>query len=175
MATAAPTTQTCRNFVNGQWVDSRSSNTIERRNPANLSEIVAIVPLSTREEMREAIAAAKAAFPMWRDTPAPVRGRIVAKAAALMTEQKDPDARRRQNIQGIARRSATRNQYHGVHRRRGTPAGGANLAQRTAKDICVYDQTASRSRWSHYAVELPRRHSGMESGACDCDRKYDGA
>ncbi|MGD0906984.1 MAG: aldehyde dehydrogenase family protein [Candidatus Acidiferrales bacterium] len=93
MATAAPTTQTCRNFVNGQWVDSRSTKTMERRNPANLSEVVAIVPLSTREEMREAIAAAKAAFPMWRDTPAPVRGRIVAKAAALMTEQKDEVAR----------------------------------------------------------------------------------
>jgi aldehyde dehydrogenase (NAD+) len=93
MATAAPTTQTCRNFVNGQWVDSRSTKTMERRNPANLSEVVAIVPLSTREEMREAIAAAKAAFPMWRDTPAPVRGRIVAKAGALMTEQKDEVAR----------------------------------------------------------------------------------
>ena len=93
MATAAPTTQTCRNFVNGQWVDSRSTKTMERRNPANLNEVVAIVPLSTREEMREAIAAAKAAFPMWRDTPAPVRGRIIARAAALMTEQKSELAR----------------------------------------------------------------------------------
>ena len=51
------------------------------------------MPLSTRQEVREAIAAAKAAFPAWRDTPAPVRGRIIAKAAALMTEQKDEVAR----------------------------------------------------------------------------------
>ena len=93
MATAARTTQTCRNFINGQWVDSKSARTRERRNPANQDEVVAIVPLSTREEMREAIAAAKAAFPMWRDTPAPTRGRIIAKAAALMTEQKDEVAR----------------------------------------------------------------------------------
>src|SRR6266851_4170625 len=93
MATAIRTAQVCRNFINGQWVDSRSGRTRERRNPANVDEVVAIVPLSTREETREAVAAAKAAFPAWRDTPAPVRGRIIAKAAALMTEQKDDVAR----------------------------------------------------------------------------------
>ena len=53
----------CRNFINGRWVESRSGKTIERRNPANLNEVVSVAPLSTREEVREAIAAAKAAFP----------------------------------------------------------------------------------------------------------------
>jgi alpha-ketoglutaric semialdehyde dehydrogenase len=93
MATAARTTQICRNFINGQWVESHSGRTMERRNPANLDEVVAVVPLSSREEVREAIAAAKAAFPAWRDTPAPARGKIIAKAAALLTEQKDDVAR----------------------------------------------------------------------------------
>jgi acyl-CoA reductase-like NAD-dependent aldehyde dehydrogenase len=93
MATATRTTQICRNFINGQWVESRSGRTVERRNPANLDEVVAVVPLSTREEVRDAIAAAKTAFPAWRDTPAPVRGKIIAKAAALLTEQKDEMAR----------------------------------------------------------------------------------
>ena len=93
MATAARTTQVCRNFINGQWVGSRSGRSMERRNPANLDEVVAVVPLSTREEVREAIAAAKAAFPAWRDTPAPTRGKIILKVAALMTEQKDELAR----------------------------------------------------------------------------------
>src|SRR6202035_2226387 len=66
MATAIRTAQICRNFINGQWVESRSGRTIERRNPANLDEVVAVVPLSTREEVREAIAAAKTTFPSWR-------------------------------------------------------------------------------------------------------------
>jgi len=51
----------CRNFINGRWVESRSGQTIERRNPANVNELVSVAPLSTREEVREAIAAAKAA------------------------------------------------------------------------------------------------------------------
>jgi aldehyde dehydrogenase (NAD+) len=83
----------CRNFINGRWVESRSGQTIERRDPANTKEIISVAPLSTREEVREAIAAAKAAFPGWRDTPAPARGRMLARVAALMEKQKEALAR----------------------------------------------------------------------------------
>ena len=89
MATATTTAQICRNFINGRWVESRSARTVERRNPANLDELIGIAPLSTREETREAIAAARAAFEAWRDTPAPVRGRVIAKAALLMEHHKE--------------------------------------------------------------------------------------
>jgi alpha-ketoglutaric semialdehyde dehydrogenase len=93
MATATTTAQVCRNFINGHWVESSSGLTIERRNPADQDEVVAVVPLSTRKEAREAIAAAKAAFPTWRDTPAPVRGKIVARAAAILEARKEEVAR----------------------------------------------------------------------------------
>lgn len=55
MATAATTATACRNFIGGKWVESKSTQFLERRNPANADEIVARAPLSTREEMREAI------------------------------------------------------------------------------------------------------------------------
>jgi len=93
MASAVTTGQVCRNYINGRWVESRSSQTIERRNPANTDEVVAVVPLSSRAEVHEAVAAAKAAFPAWRDTPAPVRGRVIAKAAVIMEQRKDELAR----------------------------------------------------------------------------------
>jgi alpha-ketoglutaric semialdehyde dehydrogenase len=93
MSTATVATPLCRNFINGNWVESRSRENVERRNPANLDEVVSVAPLSTREEVREAIAAAKAAFPAWRDTPAPVRGKVLARAAILMEQQKDDVAR----------------------------------------------------------------------------------
>src|SRR6202034_3844217 len=89
MTTATATAPLCRNFINGRWVESRSGQTIERRNPANLMEVTSVAPLSTRAEVREAIAAAKAAFPGWRGTPAPTRGKILARAAALMEAQKE--------------------------------------------------------------------------------------
>src|SRR5215469_7238823 len=79
MATATITGQLCRNYINGQWIESKTARIVERRNPANTDEVVARIPLSTREEMKEAIVAAKAAFPAWRDTPAPQRGKILFK------------------------------------------------------------------------------------------------
>jgi acyl-CoA reductase-like NAD-dependent aldehyde dehydrogenase len=93
MATATVSTTTCRNFIDGKWVESKATKTFERRNPANIDEVVATVPLSTREEMREAIAAAKMAFPAWRDTPAPERGKILFRAVRLMEQQKEQLAR----------------------------------------------------------------------------------
>ncbi len=93
MATATTTAQLCRNFINGRWVESRSGRSSERRNPADLDEVVGLAPLSTREETREAIAAAKSASAAWRDTPAPVRGPIIARAAILMEQQKEELAR----------------------------------------------------------------------------------
>lgn len=93
MATATTAARVCRNFINGHWVESRSGRTVERRNPANLDELIGLAPLSTREEAGEAVAAAQAAFPAWRDTPAPVRGRVIAKAALLMEQHKEDLAR----------------------------------------------------------------------------------
>jgi alpha-ketoglutaric semialdehyde dehydrogenase len=83
----------CRNYINGEWVESGSAKIAERRNPANTDEIVARVALSTRREAKDAIAAAKAALPRWRETPAPARGNILFKAARLMEEQREELAR----------------------------------------------------------------------------------
>jgi alpha-ketoglutaric semialdehyde dehydrogenase len=93
MTTAIVAPPLCRNFINGRWVESRSRETLERRNPANFEEVTSVAPLSTREEVREAVAAAKRAFPAWRETPAPVRARVLARAAALMAAEKDALAR----------------------------------------------------------------------------------
>ncbi|MBI4466931.1 MAG: aldehyde dehydrogenase family protein [Acidobacteria bacterium] len=84
---------TCPNYVNGQWVESRSGRTLERRNPANRDDLLGPAPLSSREEIREAVEAARRAFPAWRDTPAPVRGKQLLRAAQIMAEEKDELAR----------------------------------------------------------------------------------
>ncbi len=84
---------TCPNYIDGKWVDSRSGKTVERRNPARHDDLIGHTPLSSREELRAAVAAAKRAFPAWRETPAPARGKIIFRAAQIMTERKDELAR----------------------------------------------------------------------------------
>ena len=51
------------------------------------------MPLSTADETRRAVDAAQAAFPAWRDTPAPVRGPILFRAQAILDKEKDELAR----------------------------------------------------------------------------------
>ncbi len=61
-------------------------------NPAN-ETIVAHAPRASAAQLHEAVAAAKAAFPMWRATPLAERRRMLVEAAARLTENKDALAR----------------------------------------------------------------------------------
>lgn len=79
--------QSIKNYINGKWVESGSGKTVPNINPANTDEILCYTPLSTLEEVNAAIAAAKEAFPKWRSTPAPVRGRIMFQAWHLLQER----------------------------------------------------------------------------------------
>jgi acyl-CoA reductase-like NAD-dependent aldehyde dehydrogenase len=82
-----------RNFIGGRWVASASSQSVPNLNPADTRDVLGDVPLSTADEANAAVAAAKAAFPAWRDTPAPVRGSLLFKVWALMDEEKEDLAR----------------------------------------------------------------------------------
>src|SRR2546425_10029600 len=78
-----------RNFIGGKWIESASSKTVNNINPANTTEVIGTNRQATREEARAAVESASAAFHDWRRTPAPARGKIVAKAARLMEEAKE--------------------------------------------------------------------------------------
>ncbi len=80
---------TYRSFIDGKWLESRSGVTIPNINPANVNDIIGTSELCTREEARKAVEAAYNAFKGWRDTPAPARGKIIARAARLMEDNKD--------------------------------------------------------------------------------------
>ena len=70
-----------RNFIGGKWIESSSSRTVDNINPSNTDDVIGTIRQATREEARAAVEAASDAFHDWRRTPAPARGKIVAKAA----------------------------------------------------------------------------------------------
>ncbi|HVQ38040.1 MAG TPA: aldehyde dehydrogenase family protein [Pyrinomonadaceae bacterium] len=80
---------TYRNFINGNWVQSTSSRTVNNVNPANTDDIIGTVKQATRDEARQAVESAAASFRGWRSTPAPARGRIVARAARLLEDHRE--------------------------------------------------------------------------------------
>ncbi|QOR64635.1 CoA-acylating methylmalonate-semialdehyde dehydrogenase [Cytobacillus suaedae] len=74
-----------RNYINGEWVEATSTETLEVPNPAT-GEILARVPISSKEDLDLAVKAASEAFKTWRDTPVPKRARILYKYHYLLTE-----------------------------------------------------------------------------------------
>jgi malonate-semialdehyde dehydrogenase (acetylating)/methylmalonate-semialdehyde dehydrogenase len=77
--------ETIRNYINGAFTPASSSQELEVRNPAT-QEVLGRVPLSTADEVEKAASAARAAFPAWRDTPAPVRARYLFKLKNLLED-----------------------------------------------------------------------------------------
>lgn len=78
-----------RSFINGKRLESASGKTAPNINPANTDDVIGTIELATREEARSAVEAAYQAFRDWKRTPAPARGRIIAKAARLMEDRKE--------------------------------------------------------------------------------------
>ncbi|HUQ97922.1 MAG TPA: CoA-acylating methylmalonate-semialdehyde dehydrogenase [Gemmatimonadaceae bacterium] len=85
-------TQTLRNFVGGEWVQPSGAEYQENLNPAS-GEPFARVPLSGKSAVDDAVAAAKAAFPGWRETPPVVRARFLFKLKHLLEENFEELAR----------------------------------------------------------------------------------
>src|SRR5213595_121890 len=78
-----------RNFINGEWVESRSGKAYENRNPANTEELIGMFVSSTHEDVDVAVAAATEAYKTWRLVPAPKRAEILFRAAELLLQRKE--------------------------------------------------------------------------------------
>jgi malonate-semialdehyde dehydrogenase (acetylating) / methylmalonate-semialdehyde dehydrogenase len=78
-------TTVLKNYIDGKWVDSSSSKALDVPNPAT-NELLARVPISTKEDVNLAVAAAKKAFASWKSIPVPKRARVLYKYHHLINE-----------------------------------------------------------------------------------------
>src|SRR5260370_15013497 len=78
-----------KNFINGEWVDSRSGKAYENRNPANTDELIGMFVSSTEEDANAAVDAAREAYKTWRLFPAPKRAEVLFRAAELPLQRKE--------------------------------------------------------------------------------------
>ncbi|RKX26935.1 MAG: aldehyde dehydrogenase [Candidatus Zixiibacteriota bacterium] len=78
-----------KNFINGQWVASKSGQTFENRNPANKDEVVGVFQKSNQDDVNDAVTAAAEAYKTWRLVPAPKRGEILYRVANRLFAEKE--------------------------------------------------------------------------------------
>jgi len=77
--------KTLKNFINGEWIESKSNQIVDVINPAT-QKTIAKVPISTKEEMDTAVQAAQEAFPDWRTTTPLARSRCLFRLKNLLEE-----------------------------------------------------------------------------------------
>ena len=75
------------NYIDGAWVPGSGAHPIPDVNPADVREIIGYATDSTADDVAAAVDAAARAFPAWRATPVPVRGRIVRDAGRLFEQR----------------------------------------------------------------------------------------
>jgi len=80
------------NYIGGKWVPSESRVTEPVYNPAT-GEVIANVPISSKEEVDAAVRAAQEAFRTWSRTPVPRRARVLFKYQQLLVERWEELAR----------------------------------------------------------------------------------
>src|SRR6195256_2991944 len=86
-------TKVYQNFIDGEWVESSTGETFENPNPADTRDLVGVFQKSAKADVDAAVDAAKRAFAKWRLIPAPRRAEIVFRAAEILIERKEEDAR----------------------------------------------------------------------------------
>ncbi|KAG6762525.1 hypothetical protein POTOM_033033 [Populus tomentosa] len=101
------------NLIGGKFVDSQSSSTIDVINPAT-QEVVSQIPLTTNEEFKAAVSAAKHAFPAWRNTPITTRQRVMLKLQELIRRDIDKLAMNITTEQGKTLKDAHGDVFRGL-------------------------------------------------------------
>ncbi|HLR14246.1 MAG TPA: aldehyde dehydrogenase family protein [Bacillota bacterium] len=79
-----------QNYINGEFIDGKE--TADVINPAT-GETVVKVPLSSRDSVDDAVAAAKVAQKEWALVPAPQRAEVLYEVGRLMKEKKEEISR----------------------------------------------------------------------------------
>lgn len=77
-----------KNYINGKWVEPQSGEYFKNINPANTEDIIGEFPLSGQADVDAAVKAAKDAFKIWKNIPAPKRGDILRKAGDIFARRK---------------------------------------------------------------------------------------
>ncbi|KAJ9538042.1 hypothetical protein OSB04_030775 [Centaurea solstitialis] len=101
------------NFIGGMFIDSQSRTSIDVINPAT-QQVVSQVPLTTGEEFRAAVFAAKCSLPSWRNTPVMTRQRIMFKFQELIRRDIDKIAQNITSEQGKTLKDARNEMLRGL-------------------------------------------------------------
>ncbi len=138
--------------------------------------MIAEYPLATAADVRLAIDAAVAAWPAWKKTPGPERGRVLWRAADIARRRIDEIARTLTREEGKILKEARGEVLKGIslleyYAGEGFRMHGKTLPSESRDTFTYTDAPAARRRRADRAVEFPVGDSGLEKRAGDRRRQ----
>jgi aldehyde dehydrogenase (NAD+) len=80
---------TVRNLVDGEWIESLSGRSRERRNPADTRDVVSCFPESDAKDADAAVSAVAAGWREWADAAPDRRAQVLQDAADALERERD--------------------------------------------------------------------------------------
>ena len=81
------------NYIDGQWVKSKTGKAFENRNPANEDDLIGLFQDSDANDVNAAVDAAAKAYESWRLVPAPKRAEFLYRVGDILKRDKEKMAR----------------------------------------------------------------------------------
>lgn len=129
-------------FLDGKWYLPKSDRKTRNVNPADTNDVLAEFPSATAEDTHRAIDAAIKAFPAWKKTPPPERGRVLWRAAEIARRRAEEVARTMTREEGKILKEARGETTKGINVMEFFAGEGFRLEGRTtpaeARDCFTY-------------------------------------
>jgi aldehyde dehydrogenase (NAD+) len=142
--TAGDRPLTSRLFIGGEWVDSVTGGTFESRDPSDWRNVVGRFQAGNAADTAMAVRAAEEALPAWRAVPAPRRGDILDRFAALLVEHQERMARVVSREIGVVLREALADVQEGVDVARLMAGEGRSLRETGPSELRAPWETSVR-------------------------------
>lgn len=85
--------ETYRNYIGGEWCEGSTGKWENNLNPANPTQVLGRLTLSSSDDVKRAIDSAEKAQEGWARVPRPVRGSFIKKASEIISSRIDQFAR----------------------------------------------------------------------------------
>ena len=156
--------RTAKNYVGGEWRESASGESYEKRNPWRPSQVTGVYPASDAADGRAAVEAAGRGVPGVGGAPARAAGRLLRQGrhrdrGPRRADRAGHDGRDGQAAARGAPRGDARRDHPPLRRRRGLAADRRALRALGAEPAALHAPAAPRRRRADHALELPDRDS----------------
>ena len=157
-------------FIGGRRVLADGPPDLVRTNPSASAEVLGGMRSADIELVKSTVRTAAEAWPTWRNTAAPSRGKVLLEAARLMDTHREELARLISLEEGKALKDSRAEVQRSINitefmSGEGRRFGGYTSGSESLDEVCLHHAATAGGGGVHHALEFPARDSRVEDRA----------